>query len=177
MSIDALHADAIHSDETTLDSSYDKLWHIIKGCRFGMLTTLEDGMLRSRPMTTVQKEFGGTIWFFVPTDSDAAHAIARNEQVCVAYANVDKADFVSLSGTASIITHTGIKEKFWSAMVQAWFPQGAASDDVSMIKMDVSCADYWDSVSNKFVQHYSMASAYVRGSTPKHIGEHRSLKM
>lgn len=176
MTIDTTEADAIH-DHPTLDSSFEKLWRIIKSCRFGMLTTYEDGILRSRPMTTVQKEFAGTLWFFVPTDSDAAHAISRNEQVCVTYANVDKTDFVSLSGAASIITHTAIKEKFWSAMVQAWFPQGAASNDVSMIKMDVSSADYWDSVSNRFVQLYSMASAYMRGTTPRNIGEHQRLHM
>src|SRR5712671_2755630 len=121
----------------SFDASHDKLWEIIKGCRYGMLTTIEeDGSLRARPMTTVQKQFGGTLWLFAPTHCDAARAVEANEQVCVAYANASKADFMCLSGTASIVTHTAIKEKLWTPMVQAWFPQGPASHDVALIKID-----------------------------------------
>jgi general stress protein 26 len=158
--------------------STEKLWDIIKSCRFAMLTTIEkDGSLRARPMTTVQKEFGGTLWFFAPADSDAIQAVEANEQVCVAYANADKADFVSLSGEASVVMETAIKEKLWSPMVQAWFPQGPASSEVALIKVDAANAEYWDSKSNKLVQLYSMAAAYVQGTTPKNIGDHRQLKL
>jgi general stress protein 26 len=51
-----------------------------------MLTTHEDGdVLRSRPMTTIDRNFDGSLWFFAKTDSEAVRAIARRPQVCLAY--------------------------------------------------------------------------------------------
>jgi general stress protein 26 len=158
--------------------AYEKIWEIMKSCRFGMLTTVDsNGSLHSRPMTTVQKGFAGTIWFFAPTDSDAARTVKENEQACVAYANTDKADFVCLSGTASIVMEKSIKEKLWNPMVQAWFPLGPLASDVALIKMDAHHAEYWDSESNKLLQLYSMAAAYVTGTRPKGLGEHQSIKL
>jgi general stress protein 26 len=161
-----------------MDSSYEKLWEIIKDCRVAMLTTVEqDGSLRARPMTTIQREFGGTLWFLAAADSDAASAIAGNEQVNVSYADTDKADFVSVSGVASVIGSVAIKEKLWNPMAQAWFPQGPNSHDVVVLKIDATHAEYWDSTSSKLVQLFSTASAVIRGAQPKHLGEHRTVKL
>src|SRR5689334_18380270 len=92
------------SDAQNFDASHKKLWEIIKDCRFAMLTTTdESGALRSRPMTTVQKEFGGTLWFFTPADAEPVQDIEAHENVCVSYADVEHNDFVSLSGTASLV--------------------------------------------------------------------------
>jgi general stress protein 26 len=160
------------------DADHAQLWAIIKECRIAMLTTVEvGGLLRARPMTTVQKEFGGTLWFFSPTDSDAVHAVRENEQVCVAYANPDKADFVSLSGLGAVVTETAIKEVLWNSMVQTWFPQGPSSSEVAIIKIDVTRAEYWNSRSNNLVQLFAVAEAAVRGDTPKRVGEHREVRM
>jgi general stress protein 26 len=165
------------SNTHSLTDAYDKLWEIIKDCRFGMLTTVEaDGSLRARPMTTVQKEFSGTLWFFSPAESDATRAIEENEHVCVAYANTDKADFVSLTGSASFVMDKSVKEKLWNPMVQAWFPQGPSSPDVILIKVDANRGEYWDSKSNRLVQLFSLAAAYVKGATPD-MGEHRKLNL
>jgi general stress protein 26 len=166
------------NDHAEMDSSYDKLWEIVKDCRFAMLTTVEqDGTLRARPMTTVQKEFGGTLWFIAPAESDAVTAVAVNEQVNVAYADTDKADFVSVSGTASVVSNIAIKEKLWSPMAQAWFPQGPSSPDVVVLKIDATQAEYWDSKNNKLLRLFSMAGALARGTQPKDIGEHRAVKL
>ena len=159
------------------DRSYERLWDLIKDSPVAMLITVEeDGSMRSRPMTTVQKEFSGRLWFFAPTMSDAVRAIEENASVCVAYANTADADFVSISGHASIVTDAAIKQKLWSPMVQAWFPEGAEASTVSLIKVYADHAEYWDSVSNKIVQLFSMASAYLRGKTPKNIGEHHKVE-
>jgi general stress protein 26 len=128
-------------------------------------------------MTTVQKHFGGTLWFLAPSDSEVVSDVEFNDNVCVTYAQTNAGDFVSVSGTASVLTDTAIKEKLWSPMVQAWFPQGPASKSVAVIKVDAQQADYWDSKSNKLVQLFSMASAYLKGTTPKNIGEHKHLNM
>lgn len=44
----------------------EKLAKMIHGIRFAMMTTIdvEDGSLRSRPMTLQNTEFNGDLWFF-----------------------------------------------------------------------------------------------------------------
>jgi general stress protein 26 len=159
------------------EASHETLWEIIKDCRFAMLTTHEeDGSLRSRPMTTVQREFGGTLWFFAPSNSDAVQDIEQDERVCVAYANPEKNDFVSVTGTGAVVDSVAIKETLWSPMVQAWFPQGPTSSEVALIKVDADAAEYWNAMGNKLTQALSMTSAYVRGVTPKDMGVHRDMK-
>jgi general stress protein 26 len=69
------------------DAARQKLWQLIQKHRFAMLTTHADGdVLRSRPMTTIERNFDGSLWFFARTDSQTAAAIARRAQVCLGYA-------------------------------------------------------------------------------------------
>jgi len=93
----------------------------------------------------------------------------------VAYAKADKADFVSMSGVASLVNHAAIKEKLWSPMVQLG-SAGASSQEVALIKVDITNAEYWDSIGNK--PCISIRWPRVRrGTTPKNISEHRQVKM
>jgi general stress protein 26 len=156
----------------------EKLWAMIKDCRFAMLVTVEgDGALRSRPMTSVQKEFDGSLWFFASAQSPAVAAIAGHADVCLAYADADAADFVSISGTASVEHEIARKQALWNPIVQAWFPQGAESSDVVLIRVAANHAEYWDANSSKLVELYSLASALIKGTTPKHMGEHRHVAL
>ncbi len=107
------------------DNPYEKLWTMINKARFAMFTTQEDGgVLRSRPMTTVQNRFDGSLWFFAKSDADIVRAIQRHARVSLSYGNSTSADFVAVSGTARIVTDVEKKRELWSAAVKAWFPEG-----------------------------------------------------
>lgn len=160
-----------------MNESYEKLWKMIRECRFAMLTTTDEtSELRGRPMTTLQKEFDGRLWFIAPATSDAVKDIEENANVSLAYSDTPDADFVSVSGKASIEFDVEQKKKLWSPMVAAWFPQGPESSDVALIRVDASRADYWDSKSNKLVQLFSMAKALATGKKPD-MGEHGSVRL
>ena len=52
------------------NGSVKKLRKLMKDIRTAMLTTTaRDGSLRSRPMTTSEVEFDGTLWFIARTGS------------------------------------------------------------------------------------------------------------
>ena len=164
-------------DSESHSDVYQTLWKMIRQSRFAMLTTVsENGELRGRPMTTLQKDFDGTLWFIAPSSSDAVAEIEGNASVALAYSQCSDADYVSVSGRATIEFDAGRKRELWSPMVQAWFPQGPDSADVALIRVDVDHADYWDSKSNKIVQLFSFAKALATGSTPK-MGERGSLRL
>jgi general stress protein 26 len=161
----------------SMNEAYEKLWTMIRECRFAMLTTTDESSeLRGRPMTTLQKDFDGRIWFIAPTSSEPVRDIESNPNVSLAYSDTPDADFVSITGKASIEFDIEQKQKLWSPMVAAWFPQGPESNDVALIRVDANRADYWDSKSNRLVQLFSMAKALATGEKPK-MGEHGSLRL
>ncbi len=156
--------------------SRDRLWGMIKRHRFAMMATLHPGKtLRSRPMTTIQKEFDGSLWFFAKSDSAVAEAIVLNQQVCLSYGDAEAMDFVCVAGPAQLVVDAEMKKRLWSPPVQAWFPEGAESPGVVLIRVKPDHAEYWDSNSNQLVVLFSLARAIVTGTTPQDIGEHRHV--
>ena len=157
---------------------YKDVWSRVAGIRFAMLTTVDlDGSLTARPMTTVQKEFSGDLWFFTSRSSPPALAVAANPIVGVQYTNPSDDVYVSLSGDARLEHDRARMEAFWSPMVKAWFPQGIDDPDLVMLRIDVHKAEYWDVKESKPVQLFKMARAALTGKPPTDLGEHRTIAM
>ncbi len=161
----------------TSNDLYEDVWKRIKDIRFAMLTTIdEDGSLTARPMTTVQKEFGGTLWFFTSRSSPGAKAVDANGMAGVHYSEPKDDVYVSLSGEARLEHDRARMEALWSPMVKAWFPGGIDDPDLVMVRIDVHKAEYWDVTESKAVQLFKMANAAITGEPPK-LGEHRTVSM
>jgi general stress protein 26 len=159
------------------DNPYQKLWEMINKARFAMFTTQEDdGVLRSRPMTTVQNRFDGSLWFFSKSDTDIVRAVQRHPHVSLAYGNSTSADFVAVAGAARIVTDVEKKRELWSAAVKAWLPEGPDSPTVVLIDVEANHGEYWNS-SSKLVQLFSMARALATSEKPTGVAEHRKLAM
>jgi general stress protein 26 len=160
------------------DAALQKLWAMIKKHRFAMLTTLEYGeVLRSRPMTTIDRDFDGSLWFFAKTDSAAVKSLEVHPQVSLSYSAPAEFDFVAVSGIAVVVTDVAKKQELWGPTVQAWFPEGAESPQNVLVKVIPNHAEYWDSKSNRLVQLYSVAKALATGVPPNDVGEHRTVAL
>jgi general stress protein 26 len=163
---------------TADESGRETLWGLVKKYRFAMLTTQEEGeVLRSRPMTTIEREYDGTLWFFAAADSAAATALGAHNQVCLTYSDNDHFDFVTVSGPAEVIRDVARKKELWKPGVQAWFPEGPDSGHNVLLKVTPDHAEYWDAKSNKLVQLFRRARALATGTTPRDIGEHRNVEL
>jgi general stress protein 26 len=160
------------------NSAREKLWGMIQKYRFAMLTTQETGgVLRSRPMTTIDRDYDGTLWFFARSDSAAAWALTAHPNVSLSYSDNGNADFVAVSGPASVVTDVAKKKELWKPAVQAWFPEGPESPHNVLIRVSPDHAEYWDSKSNKLVQLFSLAKALATGRPPDDMGEHRNVTL
>ncbi|MDM7972542.1 MAG: pyridoxamine 5'-phosphate oxidase family protein [candidate division Zixibacteria bacterium] len=141
-----------------------RLGDMIKDIRVAMLTTvLPDGMLRSRPMATQEVEFDGDLWFFTDVESAKIHEVAANRNVNVAYADVDRNRYVSVSGEASIVRDREKASELWSAAQKAWFPNGPDDAQLVLLKVDVEHAEYWDAPSSRMVQILGFMKATLTG--------------
>lgn len=167
------------SESTTgMNKDVKTLGEKIKGVRFAMLTTMSpEGKLKSRPMTTMDMEFDGDLWFFVGLDAEQVSEIRGNKNVNLAYAKPDDNLFVSVAGQAEIVNDAAKKKELWNPLYKAWFPKGLEDPNLGLIKVNVQSAEYWDSPSGIVVVLAGFAKALITGKRDKNASENEELEL
>lgn len=156
--------------------STEKLKEMLEGIDFCMLTTIDGGQLRSRPMSTQEFEFDGDLWFFTRDNTHKADEISKDPRVNVAYSKPDDNRYVSVSGTAEIVKDRAKMEELWSPVLKAWFPDGLEDPNICLLKVAVEQAEYWDAPSSTIVQLFGMAKAIATG-TEMSYGENKKIDL
>lgn len=148
----------------------------ISSIRFGMLSTLNDDQsLSSRPMTQQSLENSGILWFFISDTSQLAIDINRHPKINVTFANPSDSIYVAISGHAEIIKFKEKAAELWNPAVAVWFPEGLDDPHLSLIKLSIYNAEYWDSHTNKMLKIFSIAKAAIIGELPTDIGQHQKI--
>jgi general stress protein 26 len=153
-----------------------KLDEMIEGIDFCMLTTIDRGHLRSRPMSTQQFEFDGDLWFFTSDNTHKVEEIANDGRVNVAYSDPSNNRYVSVSGRASLSKDRAKIEELWNPAHKAWFPDGLDDPHLALLKVEVEEAEYWDSPSSTIVQIAGFVKAIATG-TEMDYGENKKLQL
>jgi len=146
------------------DEKRKKLSELIRKVKFTMLTTTEaDGSLRSRPMTMLDEDFSGELWFFIGSHSGAVSEIKADSQVNLGFADPGANVYVSLSGTASLVRDRQKAEELWNPIYKAWFPDGLDDPNLALLRVRATEAEYWDSPDSKVVQALGFVKSVVTG--------------
>jgi len=142
---------------------YTELHDMIKDIKIAMLTTVEsNGCLRSVPMTTMQTECEGLVWFFTNFDSQKVEDIRLNSCINVTYSDVHKNVFVSVTGKAEVVKDPVKMQELWKPVLTAYFPNGLEDPDLGLLKVSIDEAEYWDSRTGKMIQVWEMSKDAVR---------------
>lgn len=169
---DSRHA-PIAQDEKT-----EKLWALIGKVRIAMLVTRDgEGELRARPMANQQADaFDGNLWFFTYDDSPKVGEAEREDEVCVAFADATKQEYVSVSGRARIVRDRQRIRELWSEALATWFPKGVDDPRIALMQVRMTKAEYWDSPSSTMVHAYGYLKAKLTGEPPS-PGEHAKVRV
>jgi general stress protein 26 len=121
----------------------ETIGRIIGKVKIGMLTTVAaDGHMHSRPMDTHDQEYDGDLWFFSEASSRKVDEVRANSRVNVTYASGNS--YVSLAGTASLVTDVAKKRALWKDDLKAWFENGPEDPNVLLIHVRGESAEYWE---------------------------------
>jgi len=153
-----------------------KISGLIKDIKVAMLTSEDGGHLRSRPMVAAQKDFSGELFFFTRASASKVDEVESRSQVNVSYADADKQNYVSLSGTGEIVRDPAIVKAHWSEAMRTWFPKGKDDPDIAILKVSVDQAEYWDAPSSTMVYLYGYVKAVTTGASP-HPGENEKVRL
>lgn len=158
------------------DESINKLKELLEGIDFCMLTTIDQGHLRSRPMSTQEFDLDGDLWFFTSEDTHKIDEIQKDNRVNVAYSKPDDSVYVSVSGRAEVVKDRAKIDELWSPVLKAWFPEGKDDPKLCLLKIPIEQAEYWDSSSSTIVQLFGMVKAIATG-TEADYGENKKLDL
>ncbi|HEY3698553.1 MAG TPA: pyridoxamine 5'-phosphate oxidase family protein [Spongiibacteraceae bacterium] len=153
------------------------LWKKIEQIKIGMFTTANtEGNLHSRPMTALEVDADGLLWFFSSLQSELAQDLSLQPLANISFAEPKDNFYVSLSGRAEFIGDRSQYQKLWSPLVKAWFPRGIDDPELVLIRFRISAASYWDSDASRMVQMLKMLTAAATGNRPD-MGSHGEIRL
>lgn len=157
-------------------SQVEKIKELVSRSRVGMLGTLEDGSMRFRPMSHVDIDDDGKIWFFTSKESWKAEEIQRNPTVQLIYLNESDSIYLSLEGIAQLVEDQHRMKELFNPFVKAWFPKGLKDPALALLVMHPLSVEYWTNDDSKVLTYIKMLASAVTGSQPS-IGEHGRLTL
>lgn len=156
----------------------EKIGELIKDIRIAMLTTMApDGTLDSRPMATQHAEdFDGVIWFLTRGESGKVQEVQQDSHVSLIYADKDNSKYISVKGLANVNKDKAKIHELWNSMYKAWFPGGEDDPSISVMKVRVTEAQYWEASSSSIVRGLKYLAAAATGGKVD-VGETGRIKV
>jgi general stress protein 26 len=146
----------------------------IKFCMF--CTSVTDMPFRTRPMSTLEVDEEGNLWFFSAKSSDKNDEIKDNDTVQLIYSKNSDVHFLTITGKATIVEDQAKKDELWNPIVKAFFPEGKDDPDLSLVKIKPEAAHYWDTINGKMITWFKMAASAVTGNQ-NNVGVEGKLKV
>jgi len=151
-------------DAPTREEAIQILAAMIKDIPVAMLTTTGLGRLRSRPMVAQRAPFDGALWFLTARETGKTGEIRDRQAVHVTFVSPTDNRYVWASGTASLVDDPALLKKFWHAGYLPWLPGGPDDPSLSLIKVRVEEAEYWDNKAGRMV----LLTGFVQPGTSFH---------
>ncbi len=162
--------------QDTRQESVEKLKNLTEGIDFCMMTTINGGQLRSRPMSTQEMDESGDLWFFTSDQTHKVDEIEKDNRVNLAYSKPDDNTYVSIVGHGEINKDRAKIEELWNPILKAWFPKGLDDPTLCLMKVTVEEAEYWDSPNSTIVQIVGFVKALATGEKANG-GEHGKISL
>lgn len=149
-----------------------RLGELIEDMPVAMMTTQDEaGALVSRPMTALEMDEDGALWFFTDLRSTK---LAQLRVVNLSFSDSGRSSFVSLSGQGHTDTDAARIQGLWTVFAKPWFPEGPGSPTLALLKFVPGAAEYWDASSSRMVRLFAMVASIVTGK-PVAMGDHDSF--
>ena len=163
-------------ETTPQHAGLEKLKSLISNGDIAMLCTLTDTQIHCRPMATSDIDEEGNIWFFTNEYSQKENELESNQTVALCYSNDDKSTYVSINGTAWLVTDPQKMKELFNSMVKTFFPEGLNDPKLALLKIRPKHAEYWDSHSNTMVRFMGILGSALTGERNLR-GEHGEIDL
>lgn len=145
------------------DARLKPLGDMLDSMRVGMLTLDEPANgLCSRPMTGLEMDRDGAIWFMASRKTTEPLLGSGGKQANLSFAENGDSDYVSIAGEASMVDDMARKKALWSPAGRPWF-KGVDDPDLILIKVIPRHVEIWDGPDNAVSRVFAIAASVVAG--------------
>ena len=109
------------------------------------------------PMTLLQIDEQGDLWFLTSKNSQIYKDIAHDNRVQILYVDDVKDTYVSIFGYATHIIDEKKLNELWNPVMSKWF-EGKHDDRLVLLNVDMEIAYYWDSELNKLISFFELTN-------------------
>jgi len=140
-----------------MDDNIEKLKQMVGRCRVGMLgIPSEGGNLHFSPMSHVDIDDDGNLWFFTSKETSKELGPKNNANIHITYTQESNSLFLSIEGTAHLNANKEKMRELFNPYVKAWFPKGLDDPAISLLVVEPKEVEYWTSDDRKILTYNKM---------------------
>ena len=117
----------------------------------------------ARPMSILQVDEGGILWFVSPKESDKNKEIVSNPSVRLYFHGSAHSDLMYLIGEAFIHQDKSKIKEIWNPFLKTWFTEGQDDPRITIIRVHPNEGYYWDSKHGNIVATIKMVVGSALG--------------
>ncbi|MEO8934598.1 MAG: pyridoxamine 5'-phosphate oxidase family protein [Xanthomarina sp.] len=107
------------------------------------------------PMTLLQMDEQGDLWFFMSKESEHFKDITYDNRVQILYSDEIQNKYISIYGNATHMVDEKKMKELWNPIMSKWF-DGKDDDCLALLNVNMENAYYWDSDLNKPVSFFNL---------------------
>jgi general stress protein 26 len=153
-----------------------RLWKEIDKGRYGMLGVVGSPTQHFQPMTAFAEPETGEIWFFTRKDTDLARSVMDGADAMFVVQSKDQELQACIGGRLEQRQDRDRIEKYWNAVVAAWYPNGKDDPQLTMLRLDARDAQVWLSEAGPVKFAWEIAKANATHTQPD-IGGRANLDL
>ncbi|MBA4057827.1 MAG: pyridoxamine 5'-phosphate oxidase [Marivirga sp.] len=124
-----------------METDVEKLKQMVGKCRVGMLGIYQDDRIHFSPMSHVDIDDQGDLWFF--TSNKIRQDLKYDSSVHLVYIYEPDGTFLSIEGIAQVNNNKGKMKELFNPFIKAWFPKGLDDQSLTLLVVRPIEVEYW----------------------------------
>ncbi|TKC06285.1 pyridoxamine 5'-phosphate oxidase family protein [Pedobacter frigoris] len=149
------------------EEALKKLKHIAtsaENCFF--CTNIKTGLpLSVRPMSVLQVDDEGNLWFMSMNDSTKNKELESDPFTHLFFQENKNSGFLNINGITEVSTDQKKIDELWNPLLKVWFQDGKEDEHISLLKVIPTNVYYWDTKHGEMIAFVKMAASIITGKT------------
>lgn len=156
-----------HHEDLSGAPAVHKMKELIKAAETCFFCTSRDtgGGIDARPMSVLQVDDQGNLWFMSAVDSHKNMELETNPAVTLFFQGSPHSEFLHLEGHATVSRDRAKIKELWKFVLKTWFTEGEDDPRISVIKVVPTTGYYWDNKHGNAIAGVKMLLGAALGKT------------
>ncbi|WP_323766143.1 pyridoxamine 5'-phosphate oxidase family protein [Marinovum sp.] len=151
------------------------LFEVLDETRAGMLGVTNSDQ-HMQPMTHHADRDTAELWFITSAVTDLVKAVGQGASAHYCLTKGDGTFYACLSGRLETSDDRDKLDEVWSVVAAAWFDQGKADADVTLLRLALSDAAIWTATDSAMTFGLEIARANFNTEKKPDLGDHRVIR-